>query len=178
MNDIRRLPEIPQLVSDTYMKLRYVFDCLRLHWNEVHGEGYPSCHVIARALVQRFDCLRYCDGLIPYFSKPGQDYQGARQMLATENEGKVRLTPVVSNYKNHSWLVFREYPDFIIDPAPIGAIPVLSSPILIFRDPWAFPYTEEALDAATLARISEEKINEFLALLGRAVLHERKKVAS
>ncbi len=176
MTQVRQFPEVPELVSRTYIGLRYAFDCIHANWNELRGtlsHGYPNCHTIARAIARRFEHLRVVDGFIPFICKPSKEYDGPKQMLVTELGGKISMSPVVSDHKEHSWLEFCEHPGFIIDTAPIGALPVVSSPILIFRDQWAFPYIEEVLPGSSLENIREEDVRGFADLLRRAVLHQR-----
>ncbi len=79
----------------------------------VHGVdfgGIPNCHALARIYAFSLPYLEVVDGAVVTLGRKG-------------------VTP-----RYHSWLRFKSVPRYGVDVSPLGAVPILTSPNLLYFD--------------------------------------------
>lgn len=145
----RDIPEIPEKVTHT-MLLLFEFSRKLLVRKLLGGglgvESYPNCHELSRAYSAVLTHLEVTDGAV----------------VTLEDEG------FVSHF--HSWLVFKEHPEFGIDVAPFGAVPLFTVPNLLFFDRHAL-MRRGAIPQELVAGAEERgrPYRELLAEIGREI---------
>ena len=112
MSASRNVGAIPEQVTRTMI---FVIETARaILMNKVlHGidyGGYPNCHGVARGYALSLRHLEVLDGAVVVMDQRG-------------------VTPLF-----HSVLQFRQHPEFGVDVSPLGAVPYLTFPNLIFFD--------------------------------------------
>jgi hypothetical protein len=109
---VRHIETIPEEVSRTIVLFMEIARKLLLRkvMKEITFQGFPNCHGVARAYASAFKHLEVVDGAVAYFT-----IAGPRVM-------------------NHSWVRFKNHPKFGVDVSPVGAVPFMSSPNLLYFD--------------------------------------------
>lgn len=110
-NTERDTGSVPQKVTHTMILIHGIArEMLVQKLTKVRSfEPYPNCHALARSYAAVFPHLAVHDGGVITIDSTG------------------RPLP-----RYHSWLAFAEFPAWGIDVAPLGAVPILTFPNLIY----------------------------------------------
>jgi hypothetical protein len=143
----REIEEIPEDVFRTlliFLEIAHELLC-RMYSKRISFQGFPNCHGTARVYAQVFNNLEVVDGA-----------------LATYNVASgIRVV-------NHSWLRFSAHPKFGIDVSPIGSVPFMSHPNLLYFDQYTI-YQECSLPE-DIIEIKDERCEQLLEEV-RVIVH-------